>query len=472
MVHLAPLDWAIVGLFLTALLGLGLSAKLRTSDAMGFIAAGRALTLPMFVVTLVCTWYGGILGIGESVSYYGVGTWLLLGLPYYVFAAVYAWRLADQVRESESLSIPDQLRMRYGDGTARAGATLLFALGAPSFHLVMVGTLVQVLTGWPLAVCFGVGLLFGLAFVLKGGLLADVRVSMLSFVAMYVGFAAILVFCMTRVPISEAIAKLPTDSMRTFTGGEGWISILSFFLLGAWTLIDPAFHQRVASVATPEVGRRGLAISIVCWFVFDVLCMGSGLYAVALIQNPPANPVAMFPVFGYQMLPAGLFGLFLCGMAGTIVSAMVGYALVSGSTFGRDLWADGREDAATTKRIRIGIVVSAVFAFGVAMLIPSVRTIWYSWGGVTVGALLLPTLLAYGRLWQSQLDARWMLAVLVVSSLVGLSLLGYGIATDNAYLMVTWRGSTFSVGTLVPTLLTSVVLVGLGEAMLRPRRVS
>lgn len=472
MVRLELLDGLIIAAFLVALFALGVSAKLRSSDSVGFIAAGRALTLPMFVVTLVCTWYGGILGIGESVSYYGVGTWLLLGLPYYVFAAVYAWRLVDKVRESESLSIPDQLRMKYGNGTARAGAALLFALGAPSFHLVMVGTLIQVLTGWPLAVCFGVGLLFGLAFVLKGGLLADVRVSMLSFVAMYVGFAAILLYCMSQVPLSEAIAKLPTDSMRTFTGGEGWVSILSFFLLGAWTLIDPGFHQRVASVATPEIGRRGLVISIACWFVFDVLCMGSGIYAVALIQNMPENLVALFPLFGHQILPAGLFGLFLCGMAGTIVSAMVGYALVSGSTFGRDLWADGREDESSTKRIRIGIVVSAVFAFALAMLIPSVRTIWYSWGGLTVGALLVPTLLAYGRLWPSRLDGRWMLATLVVSSAVGAGLLGYGIGTDNAYLLVTWGGSTFSLGTLVPTLLTSVLVVGLGEVLGRARRVS
>lgn len=465
MIRLAPLDLAIVGVFLAAILGLGLSARLRSRDSVSFIAAGRALTLPMFVATLVCTWYGGILGIGESVSYYGLGTWLLLGVPYYVFGVIYALRLARRVRESDSLSIPDQLRSRYGVGVARAGAGLLFALGAPSFHIVMLGTLVQVLTGWPLPISLVAGLVFGLAFVVRGGLMADVRVSLLAFVAMYVGFAAILFYCMSQVPFAEAVSRLPSENMKTFTGGEGWVSIVSFILLGAWTLIDPGFHQRVASVASPSLAQRGLFISVGCWFVFDMLCMGSAVYAVALIQNPPANPVAMFPVFGHQMLPPGLFGLFLCGMAGTILSAMVGYALVSGATFGRDLWSDGQDDERTTSRVRMGIIVSGAFALLVAMVIPSVRDIWYSWGGVTVGALLLPTLLAYGRLWPSRIAASWVLAGLLLSTAMGVGLLVYGVVNQNPYLLVTWGESTFSLGTLVPTLATSLLVVGLGEAV-------
>ena len=78
---LAPLDMGVVGLFIVAILALGFSARLRENSVLQFLAAGRALTLPAFVATLVSTWYGGILGICESVSYYGVGTWLLMGVP-------------------------------------------------------------------------------------------------------------------------------------------------------------------------------------------------------------------------------------------------------------------------------------------------------------------------------------------------------------------------------------------------------
>lgn len=340
---------------------------------------------------------------------------------------------------------------------------MLFALGAPSAHVVMLGTLVQLLTGWSFAVCLAVGLVFGLAFVVKGGLLSDVRVSALSFIAMYAGFAAVLFTCMSLMPWPEAVSNLATPELRSITGGQGWISILSFMLLGAWTLIDPGFHQRVASADSVGVARRGLAISILCWMVFDLLSIGTGVYALVLMPKLPENPVAIFPAFGAEVLPSGLFGLFLCGMTGTIVSALVGYALVSGSTFGRDLWSDGRDDESTTMRVRIGIVVAGLTAYVLALLIPSVKDLWYSWGGLTVGALLIPTLLAYDRLWKSRLNGRWMLAALAVSSLFGLGLLGYGIANQNPYLMVEFAGNSFSVGTLVPTLVVSLVVISVGE---------
>ncbi len=91
---LGPIDLVVVALFLGALFALGFSAKLKQNTVLQYLAAGRSLSLPVFVATLVSTWYGGILGIGESVSYFGLGTWLLLGVPYYLFGILYSLILA------------------------------------------------------------------------------------------------------------------------------------------------------------------------------------------------------------------------------------------------------------------------------------------------------------------------------------------------------------------------------------------
>ncbi len=80
-IHLSPLDLVVCGLFVFAIFALGFSARLRENSVLQFLAAGRRLTLPVFVATLVSTWYGGILGICESVSYSGLGTWVMFGLP-------------------------------------------------------------------------------------------------------------------------------------------------------------------------------------------------------------------------------------------------------------------------------------------------------------------------------------------------------------------------------------------------------
>ncbi|MFQ3669731.1 MAG: hypothetical protein SNJ61_12710, partial [Fimbriimonadaceae bacterium] len=194
-VTLGPLDLAVVVLFVAAILALGFSARLRDSSVLQYLAAGRSLTLPAFVATLVSTWYGGILGIAESVSYFGVGTWILLGVPYYVFAIVYALWIAPRVRSADQISIPERIRHRFGVGPAFVGALLVFLLAVPAAHVLMLGTLISAFTGWeiPTAVVVAAGV--GVALLYRGGLLADVRVSMLAFAMMYVGFGSIVLFC-------------------------------------------------------------------------------------------------------------------------------------------------------------------------------------------------------------------------------------------------------------------------------------
>ncbi len=152
MVTLGTLDAVIILVYIAALLALGFSAKLRDSSVLQFLVAGRNLTLLPFVATLVCTWYGGILGMGESVSYYGVGTLLLLGVPYYIFALTYAFFLAKRVRGAEEISIPERLSRTFGRPAGLIGAFLIFLLAVPSAHVLMLGILVQLFTGWNLLV--------------------------------------------------------------------------------------------------------------------------------------------------------------------------------------------------------------------------------------------------------------------------------------------------------------------------------
>ncbi|HEY0866380.1 MAG TPA: hypothetical protein VGE01_03320, partial [Fimbriimonas sp.] len=182
---LHPIDGAVVALFLAAILALGFSARLRDNSILQYLAAGRSLSLAAFVATLVSTWYGGILGIGESVSYYGWGTWLLMGVPYYVFALFYALWMAERVRGSEQISLPERLHARWGRGVGVVGAILVFLLALPAAHVLMLGVLVRAFTGWDLAWAVGVAAVAGALFLYRGGLLADVRASLLAFVMMY-----------------------------------------------------------------------------------------------------------------------------------------------------------------------------------------------------------------------------------------------------------------------------------------------
>ena len=84
-------DWIILFLYILSIIYLGFIQKNKTSDSdRGFILSGRKLSITGFIATLVTTWYGAILGIGENTVLYGIQTWLIFSFPYYIFALIYA----------------------------------------------------------------------------------------------------------------------------------------------------------------------------------------------------------------------------------------------------------------------------------------------------------------------------------------------------------------------------------------------
>ncbi len=488
--HLEAWDIAIIGLMLAAILALGFSAKLRSNTTLQFIAAGRSLTLPLFVATLVSTWYGGILGVGESVSYFGLGTLVLLGVPYYVFGGIYAVFLAKRVRAADQISIPERLERQFGKSAGLIGAALVFLLAVPAAHVLMLGVLAQLLTGWGLAISVVAATIFGTLFLYKGGLLADARVSLLAFAMMYIGFAVIVVFCWLSYPPWPTWQGLSNKTLLTWDGGSGVAYVASFFILGAWTLVDPGFHQRAASAATQEIGRKGILISIGFWMLFDLLTISTGMYALALMKQTPPEPLMIFPLFGDEVLPAGLKAVFICGMLGTILSAMVGYALVSGSTLGRDVVgriAKAPTESALTNWSRMGIALGCVVAIGLALSIQSVVSLWYAWGGIVTGALLFPVCLSYGLFHRFRPSRVAIVASMVLAFALGSGWLVYGLRTGNPNLEVAFvpdgsatnivlpradlpkeladrvaESPRLSIGTLIPALICSIAVLGFG----------
>ena len=100
---------------------LGLSAARRGGGGVDYLLAGRRMTLPAFVATLVTTWYGGILGIGEYAWRFGISTWVVFGIPYYFAAIVFALWLAPRLRRSGAITIPDLLVNAYGRTASTVG---------------------------------------------------------------------------------------------------------------------------------------------------------------------------------------------------------------------------------------------------------------------------------------------------------------------------------------------------------------
>ncbi len=465
----APVDWGVLGLYLAFLLAVGFW-KRKAGSTDDYLIAGRSLSLPVFVATLVATFYGGILGVGEFVYTSGVVTWTTNGLPYYVFALLFAVFLARRVRGGAAhvYTIPDKLAEAYDTKTALVGAVFAFVYTAPSTYVLMAGTLLHILFGWPLVPAMLVGVVFSVAYVFRGGFLADVRVNTLQFLLMFAGFGTVVALCLTKfggLAFLTAPGHLPPPHLKPL-GSYDLAYVAVWFFIALNTLADPGFHQRCYAAKTPRVAAVGIGLAVGCWMVFDALSTTTGLFSRALLPHL-ADPKMAFPALAERVLPPGLKGLFYVGMLAPIMASLVSYTFIAAVTVGRDfVWRlrGDRDNSRVPHYTRWGLVVTSGLALLVAVLIPSVVKQWYAFGSVFVPGVLIPLLGAYAApRWRAPATFAFFSMLLGAGLALFWLLWGWGHGGfDDPHFPRNWQP-------LYPGLLVAALVYGAGVVVARRR---
>lgn len=408
MIHFSLPDIIIIILYFGAVLYIGYRAVKRTKTSeVDFLLAGRSLTLPIFIMTLVSSWYGGILGVGEFSYRYGISNWFVQGLPYYIFAALFAVLLAKKIRETNLISIPDKLEAAYGKRTAILGSVLTFILMTPAPYILMLGVFLQMMFGWSLGISLVVTAVVAVSYLYWGGFRADVQTDIFEFILMFIGFAVILPFSFFKFGGLDFISNNVPPLHLTWHGGNPMQYIIVWFFIALWTLIDPAFHQRCYAAKDGNVARNGILLSIIFWFIFDFMTATAGLYARAALPDLK-EPMMAYPLLAEAVLPPIAKGLFYVGMLATIMSTLNTLALVSAQTLGRDIILrlkgtarpDKQESSTVlnslgTRWTKIGLIISTLFSIVFAIALPSVIKIWYTIGTIVIPGLLIPLIASY-----------------------------------------------------------------------------
>ncbi len=398
MISLAGAAYALFLLYAVARL-----FRKSASGAADYIVAGRRLTLPAFTASLVTTWYGGILGVGEYTWQHGISNWLVFGVPYYLFAGIFAVFIAGRARRSEVLTVPDLLHRRYGRTAALIGAVVLFVMTAPAAYVLMLGVLLKFATGWPLWAGVAIGTTLSVGYVFRGGLRAVVATDIVQFFLMFLGFLILVPVCVVQFGGWEFLrAELPATHLA-WDGGLGWQAIAVWYFIALSTLVEPAFYQRCYAAQSEKVAQRGIAAAIGLWIFFDFLTTTAGLYARVLLPDL-ADPVQAFPALAAHVLPSFWQGVFTVGLLATIMSTVDSYAFIGAVTLGRDVigrWRGGtRMDAASDESlplIRWALLATAVLAAAMALAAGSVITLWKTLGSLGTPVLLLPLALAHTK---------------------------------------------------------------------------
>lgn len=377
---LASADVLVIAVILLITIWTSRRRTANTSDAVDYLLAGRTLTLPFFIASLVATWYGAVLGSGEFIVQTGITMILCFGAPYYVAATAYAIWLAKRIRQSDAVSVPDQFGTAYGQRGRFWATGVMFIVSSPAAYQLMVGVVISSVLGIDLWISILMGTVLSLILIYRGGLRSDVRANVVQMIVMYGGFIVLAVSSMQTLGSPREMWEALPDTHTVFPGTIGWGAVVAWCFLALQTFIDPNFHLRVAAAATVSTARRGILISVVLWMVFDGLQLITGLYAVSLVSESQA--LNAYVILAEHVLSPVWKGLFLSGVLAAVMSTLDGYALASAALI-------------PTRSQTFALLLTTGLGAVAAIIIPSVVELLFAVANLAVPALLLPLLLSF-----------------------------------------------------------------------------
>ena len=104
MYPLEIIDYIIVVVYLSGMIGVGLWFAKKHTDFEDFFLAGRSLTTPILITTLISTYYGIDVLFGDTQLAFtdGVVAWFGYARPTYAFFLIAALLLAKRLRGNDS----------------------------------------------------------------------------------------------------------------------------------------------------------------------------------------------------------------------------------------------------------------------------------------------------------------------------------------------------------------------------------
>ncbi|MCX8054449.1 MAG: sodium:solute symporter family protein [Ignavibacteria bacterium] len=389
------IDILIVAFYFAIILIIGIrfTRKDNSENKESYILAGRRVTLPFFVASLVATWYGNIMGMGEFVYNYGIVAFFCFAFPYYIAALFFAIFVAKRIRASSAATIPEQIKITYGNKASAISSAIILVITIPAAYILILGKLIELFTGWSLELSLIIGTIISLIIIYHGGLKADIIANTAQFIFMYIGFGGLLFFCLTELgSFKEMLSRLPATHL-TATGTLSWQYVLAWYIIAFQTFIDPSFHQRCAAAKNPQTAKNGILISIVFWLIFDFLTLTTGLYSAAYLHLP--SPLDAYPILADTVMPNMWKGLLLVAIIATVMSTLESYSFISAATFGNDIFPQFLKKLSPELGTKIGLIVTGVLGILLAIVIPSAIDLIYKTSSIAVPALIIPLTVSY-----------------------------------------------------------------------------
>ena len=403
--QLAPVDYAILGIYFAFVLGIGWALKRYMRSSLDFLLSGRSIPAWIAGLAFLSANLGAqeVIGMGASGAKYGISTshfYWIGAIPAMVFVGVF---MMPFYYGSRARSVPEYLKLRFDEKTRGFNAISFAAMTIFSSGISMyaMGLLLSVLFGWDFDVSVLVSAAIVLVYIFLGGLTSAIYNEVLQFFLIVAGFVPLVFLGLKDVGgwqgLTERLAA--TAEQAGFASGAWtsswshmgdpsanpmgveWFGLamgLGFVLsFGYWTT-DFLVVQRAMAADSMSAARRTPVIAAFPKMLFPFLVILPGMIAIALTTQAgttgfalPTKPDGTYnydlsiPLMLGHYFPSGLLGLGLTALMASFMSGMAGNVTAFNTVWTYDIYqAYIKKDASDAHYLWMGRLATV---FGIAL---------------------------------------------------------------------------------------------------------
>ena len=356
LVHLSPVDVAIIVFYFVLVLAIGLYLKGRSQTGEDFFMAGREMTAWIAGLSFLSANLGSLELMGWAAAAYQYG---ILAAHWYWIGAIPAMLFLGLVMMpfyyiSKTHSVPGYLKLRYGE-SSRALAAISFAFMTvlmSGINMYSMALVMKVVLGWNINFSIWVSSLTVAIYVALGGLRSAIFNEVLQFVLIWAGSLLIPILGLIDAGGWTALqARIAHNASAEYTHlwstlgsfnnnpmGIHWTGIvfgLGFVIsFGYWTT-DFLVVQRVLAAKDLRAAKMAPIIGAAFKMMVPFIVILPGLLALAVLPVKLTGETAAIAHGGHsynEVLPLmlarycgpGLLGLGITALIAGFMSGMAG----------------------------------------------------------------------------------------------------------------------------------------------------
>lgn len=394
---------AVILVYLAVLFALGVFLAFRVKTKEDFIVAGRKLTAPVLVGTLLATWIGSgdIFSVADLSYHHGYSS--LIGSAGGWLAIIIVFFIAGRVRSFGQFTVPDILEARYNLGARILGTitTIIASVIIVSYQIRGGGWVLNILSGG--AIPEGLARLIVAAFVicytLLAGMVSVAYLDILNGLVILSGVFLAIPFLLHTCGGLENVVLNVTPRRHFFLGNMTWTEALGYFIPTFLLLLGNAnMYQRFFSARDEREAKK----AVVGWVV-GVILVGVAIQSLAVIGSSffrgldRQNSGKIILLVARNGVPLFTGCLLMCAITAIIISTANSFLLVPATNVIRDIYQRLINPHAPDRRIlflsRGVVILLGAAAYTLIQFFSTILEAAYA-AYTVYGAAITPPLLA------------------------------------------------------------------------------